>query len=214
MHDKDRTKFVAGEMCKNYVVMKGVGYHWDQANPDNSSYTAIARQVAAANWQPHFVSVRNRLWPRSAYIMLEDIITQVSQHCARITTFYMAGCRGIEPHWTPTRKERIDPATQELMREFANGLARNERQAVAENRRFTIQVPVPDPTARGVSLTFLTDAGLSAIARQFHASKGDVVAILKASQSTRSLIPNEDQQRTIKQRQGIRTRELPVGTGR
>jgi hypothetical protein len=135
--------------------------------------------------------------------MLEDIITQVSQHCTRIRTFYMAGCRGIEPHWTPKRKERIDTGTQGRMRDFANGLVRTERQAIAANRRFTVQIP--DPSPREVPATYLSDAGLSEIARQFRASKGDVVAILKADQSTKGLVPNEATQRTIKQHQGIRT---------
>ena len=75
--DKHSTK-KGGQDCRDYILAKGVGDHFDAA-PDRNHYVLIAQELAdmAANphaslqWQPHYVSVRNRkAWGKSTNIWL------------------------------------------------------------------------------------------------------------------------------------------------
>ncbi|MCB1955309.1 MAG: hypothetical protein KDG55_06510 [Rhodocyclaceae bacterium] len=101
----EKKTFVGGESCCKYVIVKGVGKHWDKQNPGQSSYSELSRLVglAAGTGKPvHFVSVRNRRYRGAArYQTLGDVIDQVIQHEPLINQFVMAGCRGVHPDWNP-----------------------------------------------------------------------------------------------------------------
>jgi hypothetical protein len=99
-----------GEECYDYVVMKGIGRHWDKERPRDTSYTKIATSMGIAgnlaahngNTLPHFASIRNRL-SGPKFVLLSYVIEKVHQHDNQITFFIMAGCRTISP---PTRPHR------------------------------------------------------------------------------------------------------------
>lgn len=100
----EQRRFAPGEECFNYIVIKGVGKHWDKKNPKDSSYSELARLVGtAAGTSPvHLVSVRNRQFHGAKkYLLLSDVIDAVLQHEPKIKTIMMAGCRGIHPDWNP-----------------------------------------------------------------------------------------------------------------
>jgi len=105
MEKKERKTFRAGESCFNYIVVKGVGKHWDKKKPDESSYSEIAKlvgQASSAGSPVHFISVRNRRFKDAKrFMLLGDVITAVKAHEPRITTIVMGGCRGIHPTWNP-----------------------------------------------------------------------------------------------------------------
>jgi hypothetical protein len=102
---RDKRDFRGGERCYDYVIVKGLGRHWEAANPAAASYTQIKQKMDVAqgtNYCDHFVSIRNRRFHGAQrYVMLSAVIDQVRAHDATITRFIMAGCRGVEPHWTP-----------------------------------------------------------------------------------------------------------------
>jgi hypothetical protein len=99
--------YVAGDTCFNYVVIKGLGKHWDAQNPNDTSYTVIARELGDAAYlgqASHFVSIRNRRFHGARhYMLLEDVILAVQAHLQGQNNlqFVMAGCRGVHPDWVP-----------------------------------------------------------------------------------------------------------------
>lgn len=101
----EKKTFRVGESCCNYIIVKGVGKHWDKKNPDDSSYTRLAELVgmtADTGAPVHFVSVRNRRFSNAKkFQLLGDVINLVKKHEPQITTFVMAGCRGVHPDWNP-----------------------------------------------------------------------------------------------------------------
>jgi hypothetical protein len=103
----EKRNYRPGDMCYNYVIVKGVGRHWNARNPGETSYTVIARElgIAAHAGKPsHFVSVRNRRFRgASHYVLLGDVITAVQAHLTgqNDLQFVMAGCRGMHPEWRP-----------------------------------------------------------------------------------------------------------------
>lgn len=202
---KDRTKFVGGEECKNYVVMKGVGYHWDQLNPNDTSYTTIASEIKASTTKPHFVSVRNRGWPRSAYIMLEDILKEVLARYPSIKEFYMAGCRGIiaNPNWKPTRTVKITSQKIEAIREMALKLRRKGSDPIRPEGKYLIPVSREDIRAGRFPEFVLSDYSLDLIAKHHRVEVDDVKEIVRKGPLTNKLVGTDDQRKIL---MGIRRR--------
>ncbi len=103
--EHDKRTYRGGESCYNYVIVKGLGKHWDKKNPNDSSYTWVAKKVgqsADTGTPVHFVSIRNRCFLKAKkFQLLGDVINLVKAHEPQITEFMMAGCRGVHPDWTP-----------------------------------------------------------------------------------------------------------------
>jgi hypothetical protein len=103
--EHDKRTFRGGESCYNYVIVKGLGKHWNKKNPNDSSYTTVAKLVglsARIGTPVHFVSIRNRCFLKAKkFQLLGDVINLVRAHEPQITEFMMAGCRGVHPDWTP-----------------------------------------------------------------------------------------------------------------
>jgi hypothetical protein len=102
LDDQDKRDFAPGSVCKNYVVVKGLGYHWDKAKADRWSYEQIENYMSAAMWKPHVVSVRNRkAIGKQKFLLLADIIALVRKQYPGVTKFIFGGCRGVHPDWKP-----------------------------------------------------------------------------------------------------------------
>jgi len=106
LDNHEKKDFVGGESVCNYIIVKGLGKHWDKKNPNDSSYMSISGTMntrAAANGNcPHFVSVRSRsFWGSEKYQLLGGVINAVVAHEPAVNQFIMAGCRGVHPDWNP-----------------------------------------------------------------------------------------------------------------
>ncbi|OZG71757.1 hypothetical protein BTA51_19145 [Hahella sp. CCB-MM4] len=99
LDDFDKRQFSGGSLCKNYVVVKGLGYHWDKKNADNWSYKQMEKFMTSSIWKPHIASVRNR--NSKKYLLLSEIIDLVRQDKPNVNKFIFAGCRGVHPDWKP-----------------------------------------------------------------------------------------------------------------
>ncbi len=74
-----------GEMCKDYVVKKGLGRHWQKSTrADVFSYNEVSRWLetgSTRNVMMHFVSVRNRRFYKARkYLRLSEIISETRAH--------------------------------------------------------------------------------------------------------------------------------------
>lgn len=98
----DKTEFAGGQVCKDYVVVKGLGYHWDKDHAERWSYEMLEGYMANATWKPHVVSVRNRkaLFTKK-FLLLSEIIKLVRKKHPNVTKFVFGGCRGVHPDWRP-----------------------------------------------------------------------------------------------------------------
>lgn len=102
LDDQDKREFAGGSICKNYVVVKGLGYHWDKKKASSWTYQKLEQYMDAAMWKPHVVAVRNRKASGTQkFLLLSDIITLVRKKHPNVTKFIFGGCRGVHPDWRP-----------------------------------------------------------------------------------------------------------------
>ena len=94
-------RFAGGALCRDYILMKSVGSHYEAA-PDENTYVGINQALnelagahAGLHWLPHYISIRNRTsWFCDTNIWLSKLIQQVRSVEPRIVNFYCAHCRG------------------------------------------------------------------------------------------------------------------------
>lgn len=102
LDDQDKAEFAGGELCKDYVLVKALGYHFDPKKPKDWTYKQLESFMAASMWTPHVVSIRNRkARGTQKYVLLSEVITQVRAKYPQVTSFIFGGCRGVHPDWRP-----------------------------------------------------------------------------------------------------------------
>ncbi len=96
-----RHQFAAGADCRDYILGKAVGSHYE-AEPEAHTYVEINRVLnalggphAGMQWLPHYVTIRNRTsWFQHTNIWLSRLIGLIRAHNPAIANFYCSHCRG------------------------------------------------------------------------------------------------------------------------
>lgn len=102
LDEQDQAEFAPGSVCKDYILVKGLGYHWDKKKPDAWTYRKLEEYMTNSIWKPHVVSIRNRkAFGTKKYVLLSETIKQVRARYPGVTKFIFAGCRGVHPDWKP-----------------------------------------------------------------------------------------------------------------
>jgi len=102
LDEHDQAEFSPGSVCKDYILVKGLGYHWDKKNPKDWTYKKLEGFMTNSIWKPHVVSIRNRkAYGTKKYVLLSETIKLVRASYPHVTKFVFAGCRGVHPDWKP-----------------------------------------------------------------------------------------------------------------